>query len=89
MILPSSIVTREAQLRILSIKNCKVYMRPESMATVIDEILQHQPSVRTATAPELHELLQDTPAKPVYYHKSWEDARDDPWLVFHTSGTTG
>ena len=57
MVLPSSIVTPEAQLRILSMKNCRLYVRPESMATVIDEIVRPQPNVRTVTAPELHELL--------------------------------
>ena len=89
MILPSSLVTREAQLRILSAKNCRLYLRPESMATIVDEIVSHHPSVRTVTAPELHELLRDSPAQPGVYQKPWDDAKDDPWLVFHTSGTTG
>jgi hypothetical protein len=26
---------------------------------------------------------------PVSYTKSWEEAKDDPWLIFHTWGTTG
>lgn len=89
MVLPSSIITPEAQLRILSMTNCRLYVRPESMATVIDEIVRSQPNVQTITAPQLHELLQDTPAKPFLYTKSWEDVKDSPWLVFHSSGTTG
>ena len=89
MVLPSSLVTPEAQLRILSLKNCKVYVRSQSMSTVVDEIIRREPSVRPIDAPELHELLCDTSAEPVLYEKSWDDGRDDPWLVFHTSGTTG
>ncbi len=89
MVLPSSLVTPEAQLRILSLKNCKVYVRSQSMSTVVDEIIRREPSVRPIDAPELHELLCDTSAEPVLYEKSWYDGRDDSWLVFHTSGTTG
>ena len=59
------------------------------MAAVIDGLVRYQPSVQTITAPELHELLQDSPAKLVDYQNPWEVVKDNPWLVFHTSGTTG
>lgn len=43
----------------------------------------------TLKIPELAEFLDSTPAKLVPFTKTWEEAKDDPWLVFHTSGTTG
>lgn len=59
------------------------------MATVVDEIVQRDLNIRIVVAPELEELLQDKQSKPFVYQKSWKEGKDDPWLVFHTSGTTG
>ena len=90
MVLPSAIITTEAQLHILNSINCKLYLRPASAAAAItDEIVKRQPSIQAIEAPDLDELLRDDPAEPVVYEKSWTEARDDPWLVFHSSGTTG
>lgn len=33
--------------------------------------------------------MQEKEAAPSNYPKTWDDGADDPWLVFHTSGTTG
>ncbi|MCJ1312470.1 hypothetical protein MMC25_006144 [Agyrium rufum] len=45
--------------------------------------------VQKVASPELEGLLRDEPAEPFVYRKSWKEGKDDPWLVFHTSGTTG
>ena len=89
MIVPSSFATPEAQLHILSIKNCKLYLRPKSMANAVNKVIEGNPAILTVTAPEIDELLCPENAEAVAYEKSWEDSKDDPWLVFHTSGTTG
>lgn len=39
--------------------------------------------------PELDELLKDEPVKPYPFTKTWEENKDDPVHVNHTSGTTG
>lgn len=79
----------EAHLRILEKKKCTLYVRDESMASDIDAIIRHDPSIRAIQAPKLEELLQEKQADSFFYPKSWEEGKDDPWLVFHTSGTTG
>ncbi|KAE8151841.1 putative AMP-binding enzyme [Aspergillus avenaceus] len=89
MILPSPLVTPEAQLRILALKNCKLYLRPVEMARPVDAILQKAPDVKSITVPGAEEFLKDEEPSPVVYGKTWEEGKDDPWLVFHTSGTTG
>jgi hypothetical protein len=89
MVLPSPLVTADAQLNILSKKNCTVYVRPQSMADPVGAILQKAPSVQAVTGPELDELFGKTEAKLYVYRKTWEEGKGDPWLVFHTSGTTG
>lgn len=89
MILPSTTMTLDAQVHMLNKKECNIYMRPESMASVVDHIAQRRKGLQIVAAPALEDLLQDKPAEQFKYQKSWEEARDDPWLVFHTSGTTG
>lgn len=89
MVLPSPMMTPEAQLHILDKKNCNLYVRAESMASTVDHIVQRRHGLEIITGPELEELLQDKQAEPFLYRKSWEEGKDDPWLTFHTSGTTG
>lgn len=59
------------------------------MEDCVDAMLQDAPHVKAITAPELEEIMQETEETPYNYPKSWDDGADDPWLVFHTSGTTG
>ena len=59
------------------------------MVDLVDEILRDAPDISTLTAPELNELFQDTEAPTYKYSKSWVEGKNDPWLVFPTSGTTG
>ncbi|KAH8427638.1 putative AMP-binding enzyme [Aspergillus melleus] len=89
MVLPSPLITPEAQVRILEKKSCKLYLRPVEMAAPVDTILKTVSDVETITVPNTEEFLRDEEAAPVVYGKTWEEGKDDPWMVFHTSGTTG
>ncbi|PKX89842.1 putative AMP-binding enzyme [Aspergillus novofumigatus IBT 16806] len=89
MVLPSPLIPPAAQRLILKKTQCKVYIRPPSMAQVVGTILEDAPHIQQITAPEPDSLLQESPAKPYVYPKSWEEGKNDPWLVAHTSGTTG
>ncbi|KAI9644584.1 hypothetical protein NHQ30_006605 [Ciborinia camelliae] len=76
-------------LHILNKQECNLYVRPESMGSILDHVVQRRGGLQIVAAPALEDLLQDQPAEQFPYQKSWEEARDDPWLTFHTSGTTG
>ena len=89
MVLPSPLVTPEAQLQILEKKGCAIYLRPEEMTESVGGVLKGAPHVHPITVPALDHFLNETEASPVNYPKSWAEGKDDPWLVFHTSGTTG
>ncbi|KAJ5528320.1 hypothetical protein N7513_012479 [Penicillium frequentans] len=89
MVLPSPLVTPQAQLQILEKKGCTLYLRPEEMAGSVAEILKDISHIRPITLPPLEHFWNETEAIPVNYPKSWTEGKDDPWLVFHTSGTTG
>ena len=89
MVLPSPLVTPEAQLKIFEKKDCKLYLRPEETAESVAGILKCAPHIQTVTFPTLNQFFNDTEATQVNYSKTWEEGKDDPWMVFHTSGTTG
>lgn len=46
--------------------------------------------MRTFVVPELSDVLLDTSRAPHYpYEKTFEEAQDEPYVILHTSGSTG
>lgn len=76
-------------MHILSKTSCTTYIRSGELSAKVDEIAAKGTGIRTMAAPQLDDLLREDFAQKFPYNKSWEDGKDDPWLVFHTSGTTG
>ena len=66
---------------------CKTMLVPEGRLPVIDNILEKY-EMRILQVPELDELLEHT-YLDFPFDKSFEDARNEPLVVLHTSGTTG
>ena len=89
MIVLSSFATPEAQLRILSLKGCAVYLTADKTGDDVQELKRREPNIQFVQAPKLDKFLNENPAHAVEYQKSWENGKDNPWLIFHTSGTTG
>jgi hypothetical protein len=58
------------------------------LAPLIKPLQDLVPSIRTEALPSLQEMLDSDP--PRYsYSKTFEDARNDPIVVLHSSGSTG
>ncbi|KAL2849382.1 hypothetical protein BJX68DRAFT_267234 [Aspergillus pseudodeflectus] len=89
LVLPSPLVTAEAQLRILAKKGCTVYLRPASMADHVTAILHGTSHIQAIEVPDIEEFFRGDEAEAITYRKTWDEGKDDPWLVYHTSGTTG
>ncbi|EGE85548.2 AMP-binding enzyme [Blastomyces dermatitidis ATCC 18188] len=89
MVLPSPLLTPGAQLRVQEKTNCKLCLRPSEMAGPASNILRNAPHVEQITASGIEEFFRDDEADPMVYSKTWDEGKEDPWLVFHTSGTTG
>jgi acyl-coenzyme A synthetase/AMP-(fatty) acid ligase len=45
--------------------------------------------MRSLQIPELKELLATSEVPPYKFNKSFEEAKDEPFAVLHTSGSTG
>lgn len=73
-------------LNVLEKADYHIFLTAEDKA--FDHVLS-QRTMKTATVPGLQELLDNTPAPMYPYTKNFEQARKDPCLVLHTTGSTG
>ncbi|KAK6592156.1 thioester reductase domain-containing protein [Botrytis cinerea] len=73
-------------LNVLEKSDCHIFLTARN--THVENILS-QRNMRTATVPELEELLEDEEVRAYPYNKSFAEARTDPCLVLHTTGSTG
>ena len=71
----------------MKLVECKTMLVPERRLPVIESILEEY-EMRMLQIPELDELLEYT-YSDFPFDKSFEDARNEPLVVLHTSGTTG
>lgn len=76
----------DGHLNVLAGAKCNIFLR--ARGTRVDEILSSR-KMRTFYAPELNELLDETLMWPYPYTKTFYEARMDPCLVLHTTGSTG
>jgi acyl-coenzyme A synthetase/AMP-(fatty) acid ligase len=45
--------------------------------------------METSQVPSLEAMFSDIPVSRYPYHRTFEEARDEPFCVVHTSGSTG
>lgn len=76
----------DGHLNVLEKAECHIFLTAQN--TDFDRLLSRR-RMKTATVPELRELLDNTPVRIYPYTKNFEQARKDPCLVLHTTGSTG
>jgi acyl-coenzyme A synthetase/AMP-(fatty) acid ligase len=65
-------------------------LHAEELGNLIQSVVAQNSGVSTLEVPEQNEWLFNKETAPIFpYNKTWEEAYTDPWLIFHTSGTTG
>lgn len=68
--------------------NCTTLL--SAVGVHVNDIANEFQSLKQVVIPELHELLDTTERPcPYPYNKTFEQAKYEPYLVLHTSGTTG
>ncbi|KAL9017666.1 MAG: hypothetical protein Q9185_005000 [Variospora sp. 1 TL-2023] len=77
------------KIHVVKKTNCRAFVCAKSLEGQADVIVKASQDMPVVVAPELAELLAEGPSPPYAYTKSWEEAKDDPWIIFHTSGTSG
>lgn len=89
LVLPLSSVTPEGRQQILAQKQCTQFLHSRNWHTQTwEEVVSLDSAVKALEVPELTHFIKAQPAEPVTYTKTWAEGKDDPWLCFHTLGTT-
>ncbi|KAM0425254.1 hypothetical protein ACHAPT_009571 [Fusarium lateritium] len=81
--------TLEATLSLVQKTDCKIFLLPPSFSLPLVEQLIQTNRMNILEIPRLQHWLQDGPVELYPYNKTFEEARSDPFIVVHTSGSTG
>ncbi|KZF24690.1 L-aminoadipate-semialdehyde dehydrogenase [Xylona heveae TC161] len=76
----------EGHLSLFKATGCTSFLYARSMR--VDDILEES-KLRSLVVPELEELLHATSVPHYPFDEDFESARDKPFFVLHTSGSTG
>ena len=74
-------------MNLVSQTHCNILLHTAGFP--VSRNLSEKYQLRTVTVPELDVLLDDTPCEHFPYTKTFQEAKFDPCLVMHTSGSTG
>ena len=77
-----------AHLNLLENTQCRVLMTAEPLPPLAQEVLAQRPMVHVVV-PDLERWLDARTVDPYPYVKTFEQARYEPFVVVHTSGSTG
>lgn len=73
---------------LLETTDCQVLLTPVSAPPLAGEVLAHGP-IKHVIIPELEYWLESPPIAPYPFDRSFHEARYEPFVVVHTSGSTG
>lgn len=89
MLVPFPLAPISIQQHLLTAANCTTVLHATQECGKIDAIIEGSPHIRSIVVPDLEVWLHASPIATFQCSKSWQEGKDDPWLHFHTSGTTG
>ncbi|RSM09681.1 hypothetical protein CEP52_003989 [Fusarium oligoseptatum] len=81
--------TLEASLFLLEETDCKTFLVPPKFPLPIIGQLVEARRMEVLEMPALQHWLEDGPVELYPYTKTFEEARSEPFVVLHTSGSTG
>ena len=67
---------------------CDLWILPTQKIGHVDQVLKRRP-MTVFLLPELLELLEEEAVPSYPYNKTFAEARQNPFVVLHTSGSTG
>jgi acyl-CoA synthetase (AMP-forming)/AMP-acid ligase II len=78
----------EGHLAVIDRCSCDLWILPTQRIGHVDQVLEKRP-MHEAALPELSDLLENEIVPSYSYNKPFFEARQDPFVVLHTSGSTG
>ncbi|KAF2202541.1 putative AMP-binding enzyme [Delitschia confertaspora ATCC 74209] len=92
LLVPSPYAAVKAQAHLLNESGCRsfLYGGGAPFRAVAESVIsESENGIGLVKVPELKEILEAESVTPVPFTRTWEEAKDEPWMIFHTSGTTG
>lgn len=80
----------EGALAVLNAAKCDIWIKPHEQTTppLVESFMKQKPMM-TLELPGLAELLDAETTEPFPFQKTFEEAELEPFIITHTSGTTG
>lgn len=75
-------------LHLLESVNCQIFITTASIPPAVIPVIAKR-GMRILVIPELDDLLEGPPVETYPYSRSFDQARHDPFVSCHTSGSTG
>ena len=89
ILLMSSYSSIESRVRLMDAVQCDILLFADANDTTVRSILGERPSLQGLHVPSQIEWLDSENRDRHPYIKDWQIGKDDEWIIFHTSGTTG
>lgn len=86
--IPSVRNSESQHLSVFEEAKCSRVLHTVEFESKINELKTLKPDLQGFVVPDLDKLI-GTPSKHYEYNKKWSDARTDPIIVAHSSGSTG
>ena len=78
----------QANINLFNLTNCAILVHTDPPAPFAQALLAQHP-INSYQIPSLDELLAEDEAPPFPFTKAFDEVKNDPVLVLHTSGSTG
>ncbi|KAF2815286.1 acetyl-CoA synthetase-like protein, partial [Mytilinidion resinicola] len=89
VLLPSLLTSLEAKTHMAREKDCRTFLCGKELFLVVETIHEAVGDGKTLVVPDFEELISAKGVKEYEYSKTWEEGKDDPVAIFHTSGSSG
>lgn len=89
LLLSSPRNTIEAHLSLLEKTDCGTFLLPPNFPLPIVKQILAARQMRVVEIPSTQHWIEDGLEEPYHYTKTFADARSEPFVVLHTSGSTG
>ncbi|RDL38882.1 Uncharacterized protein BP5553_03222 [Venustampulla echinocandica] len=89
ILLPLSHNSRQAHLVLLEATDCRVVIASKELLPKWNELRPEIDGFKILMIPDLQYFLSDETTENYAFSLTWDEVKDDPIVITHTSGTTG
>lgn len=87
--MPSLLASLEAQTHLAKTTDTRAFLCARPLVLLTERLQEAIPGSAMIVVPELEDWLGEEEVSEYEYKKTWEEAREDPFAIYHTSGSSG